>query len=158
LFEVSRFWLIFLNVSMILLIHMGISFLCNKIPLARFDPGSFLYRIRGFEDNPKFYVQKIKIKKWKKIIPDGAKLFKNAFRKQRLANCDNDYLHTFMLETCRAELTHWLQMTPFFVFFIWNPWWSALIMCLYLLLANIPCILLQRHNRYRLLKILGNKI
>ncbi len=154
MFEVSRFWLIVLNVLVILTIHLGISLALNRIPLKWFNPQHFLFRIRDFEKNPRFYTHKLKVKKWKTYIPDGARLFRSGFQKRALAGDSRQYLSTFMLETCRAELTHWLQMVPFFVFFLWNPWWSALAVCVYLFLANMPCILLQRHNRYRLLRVL----
>jgi hypothetical protein len=39
------------------------------------------------------------------------------------------------------------------VFFLWNPWWGDLIIVLYALVANLPCILVQRYNRFRLQKL-----
>jgi glycosyl-4,4'-diaponeurosporenoate acyltransferase len=40
------------------------------------------------------------------------------------------------------------------VFFLWNPWWSDLIIVAYALTANLPCILAQRYNRARFQRLL----
>jgi glycosyl-4,4'-diaponeurosporenoate acyltransferase len=40
------------------------------------------------------------------------------------------------------------------IFFLWNVWWGGVIMVVYLLFANIPCILLQRYNRARLMRVI----
>jgi glycosyl-4,4'-diaponeurosporenoate acyltransferase len=60
-----------------------------------------------------------------------------------------------VVETRRAELAHWpiLALGP--VFFAWNPWWLALAMVGYAVVANVPCILVQRYNRARLYRMLG---
>lgn len=40
------------------------------------------------------------------------------------------------------------------VFFLWNRWWADLIMASYAVLANLPCILVQRYNRLRFQRVL----
>ena len=52
-----------------------------------------------------------------------------------------------------AELAHVpiLLLGP--VFFAFNPWWLALVMVAYAIVANVPCILVQRYNRARLERI-----
>ena len=157
IFQLSHFWLIFLNIFTWIVIHLGMSYLCTKIPLKKFNPFNWLYRIKNIEYDGRIYIDIFKIKKWKEKIPDGAKLFKGSFTKKRLEKKDYIYLKTFMLETCRGELTHWLQIMPVWIFFLWNPWWAGLIMIVYGFAANIPCILLQRYNRARLLKILNKE-
>jgi glycosyl-4,4'-diaponeurosporenoate acyltransferase len=157
LFDPGHFWVIFLNIIVILLIHLGISFVCTKIPLKHFNPFNRFYRTKKFEMGGRIYTNIFKVKKWKKVIPDGARLFKGGFPKKNLENCSNDYLYIFTQETCRAELTHWLQIVPSGIFFLWNVWWGGVIMIAYFLLANIPCILLQRYNRARLLRVIEAK-
>ncbi|MDD3777382.1 MAG: glycosyl-4,4'-diaponeurosporenoate acyltransferase [Actinomycetota bacterium] len=107
----------------------------------------------SWEINKEVYHKIFKVKSWKKFIPDGGTLFKRGFAKKKLAQKSSPYLSQFLNETKRAELTHWLQILPVPVFFLWNQWWVGLIMIAYALLANIPCILLQRHNRLRLQRI-----
>ena len=153
-FQLGHFWVIFLNIAMILIIHLGISWACTKIPIERFNPYSRFFRIKKYERGGKIYTRIFKIKRWKNIIPDGAKMFRGGFPKKNLESCTQDYLYTFARETCRGELTHYLHMVPMPIFFLWNVWWGGVIMVIYLLIANIPCILLQRYNRARLLRVI----
>lgn len=140
-----------------MIIHLGISYACNLIPSGFFTNREGLFKIHQWEIRKKIYQNWFRVKKWKKLIPDGAKLFKGGFTKRKLAQKSETYLHHFMDETKRAELTHWLQILPTPVFFLWNQWWIGIIMIAYALAANIPCILLQRHNRLRLQRITGKK-
>ena len=36
------------------------------------------------------------------------------------------------------------------VFLLWNPWWLGLLMFAYAVIANLPCLIVQRYNRARL--------
>jgi glycosyl-4,4'-diaponeurosporenoate acyltransferase len=154
IFQLSHFWIIFLDISVWALVHLGLSYLCSIIPLNKFNPENRWYRIKNFEDKGNIYAGFCKIKKWKHFVPDGAKLFKNGFPKKKLQSSSPEYLKMFMLETCRGELTHWLQILPAGIFFLWNIWWAGIIMIVYALCVNIPCLLLQRYNRARIQKVL----
>jgi len=153
IFVLPHFWIIFLDIFLWLVIHLGISYACSKIPIGKFDPQNRFYRPKSFEKGGKLYTRIFKIKKWKNIVPDGAKLFRGGFPKKNLEQCSQEYLRTFALETCRGELTHWLQILPSGIFFLWNIWWAGIIMVIYALCVNIPCILLQRYNRARLMRV-----
>jgi glycosyl-4,4'-diaponeurosporenoate acyltransferase len=136
------------------MVHLGISYLCVKIPIAFFKKDRWLFRIRNWEYRGKAYNRFFKVKKWKSIIPDGGGLFKKGFAKKNLQNSDPRYLKTFLYETKRAELTHWLTIIPAPIFFLWNIWWAGIIMIVYALIVNVPCILLQRYNRARLTSLI----
>ncbi len=127
-FQLSHFWIIFLDISVWAVIHLGVSYLCSMIPLNKFNPDSWWYSIKNAENNGNIYAVFFKVKKWKQFVPDGAKLFKGGFPKKKLQSSGSKYLNTFMLETCRGELTHWLQILPAAVFFLWNIWWAGVIM------------------------------
>jgi len=131
------------------------SYVCTRIPLKNFNPANMFFRLKSWENNGRFYEKYFRIKSWKEKMPDGARLFKGGFPKKNLEQKDFKYLNIFMLETCRGELTHWLQILPVWVFFLWNVWWAGLIMVIYALIANIPCILLQRYNRARLQRVIS---
>jgi glycosyl-4,4'-diaponeurosporenoate acyltransferase len=64
-------------------------------------------------------------------------------------------LSRFAAETRRAELVHWcvLALTPFFV--LWNPVGLFLAMVAYGVIANVPCIAIQRYNRSRIVRALA---
>jgi glycosyl-4,4'-diaponeurosporenoate acyltransferase len=112
-------------------------------------------RIRRFERDGRVYERGLRIKSWKDALPEAGSLFGGGFSKRRLVRHDRAYLERFVVETRRAELTHWgiLALSP--VFFAWNPWWLALAMLGYGIGANVPCLLVQRYNRCRLTRILG---
>ena len=154
IFQFSPFWTLFLDISVWVVIHLGFSYACSMIPLNKLNPGNCWYRIKNFEDEGNIYTGFFKIKKWKHFVPDGAELFKNSFPKKKLQSYSPEYLRIFTLETCRGELTHCLQILPAGIFFLWNIWWVGIIMIVYALCVNIPCILLQRYNRIRLQKVL----
>jgi glycosyl-4,4'-diaponeurosporenoate acyltransferase len=154
LFNLSHFWIIFLNIFIWVVIHLGISYFCSLMPLSFFSGEIRFFKTKRWESGGKIYQKFFKIKRWKKIIPDGGSIFKGGFPKKHLEDKNIKYLKTFFYETKRAELTHWLTILPSPIFFLWNIWWAGIIMIFYALLANIPCILLQRYNRARLEKII----
>ncbi|MFW6361115.1 MAG: glycosyl-4,4'-diaponeurosporenoate acyltransferase [Spirochaetota bacterium] len=129
--------------------------LIQKLPLRRFREDSFLFRIRQWERNGRIY-QLLGIKRWKELLPDGAGLYQDGFRKKRLDlhAVDELYLKRFILETCRAELVHWVIIGLIPLFFIWNPLEVAAWMIPFGLAVNLPCLITQRFNRPRLKKIL----
>lgn len=90
------------------------------------------------------------------MLPDGAVIFPRGFSKKRMQfPMDRDYLNVFTRETCRAEFTHWLTIGCTFLFLLWNTWWVGLIMFFYSIPVNLPCIIAQRYNRPRLMRLLA---
>ncbi len=141
-----------------LLIHVSVSLAIDKIPPNSFNPASWLYRERKWENGGRIYQRLLGIKKWKGLLPDGAAILKNRFRKKRLGNPDAAYISRFIAETCRAELIHWGIFIFSPLFLIWNEWWIGLIMIAYGFVVNVPCIVTQRYNRIRLKRIYNNII
>lgn len=154
LFHLPTAITILIDIAAWFFIHMGVSYTISRIPLHSFNYNSWLYRQRGWERRGKIYDKFLRLKMWKRRLPDGAALFKNGFEKKRLKEKGDAYLNDFTRETCRAELTHWIVLLFGPVFFIWNHWWVGLIMILYALTANMPCIITQRYNRIKLQRIL----
>ncbi|MFC2009799.1 glycosyl-4,4'-diaponeurosporenoate acyltransferase [Chloroflexota bacterium] len=132
---------------------MGISYLMSRCQLTSFNPEGWLYQQRNWERNGRIYEGFFRLKSWKQKLPDGAAIFKGGFTKKHLKENSREYLREFIMETCRAELTHWIVFLFGFVFFIWNIWWVGIVMIIYAAIVNIPCIITQRYNRIRLRKI-----
>jgi glycosyl-4,4'-diaponeurosporenoate acyltransferase len=151
--QVPGTWAIAVNIAAWLVIHVVVSVSIARVALKSFNPRSWLYRQRTWEKGGRPYKSLLKVKRWKRLLPDGAAVFKAGFRKKRLAGRDAAYVQTFILEACRAELTHWIILAFSAVFFIWNEWWIGLIMIAYGLVANMPCIVAQRYNRIKLTRI-----
>lgn len=129
-------------------------YIAFKIPDRFFKPNFFLYRTRKWEKEGRIYETVFKIKTWKKLLPDGGNFFKGGFAKKKLASNKQEYIEKFIIETCRAELTHWLAIAPFWMFGFWSDGSVIKYMFIYAVAANMPCIIAQRYNRPRLKKLL----
>lgn len=103
----------------------------------------------------RFYRNVLQITRWKPHLPEAGALFRGGFRKAELRSADTAYLHRFAAETRRAEFSHWLTILLTGHFFLWLDPSIALVMPPLALLGNLPCILVQRYNRLRLMTIMG---
>ncbi len=148
-------WTVALNVLVWPLWQMTVSYLSFRLPVAWFKPESGFFAPFFFERGVFFYDKLLRIRSWKSLLPDGAAFFAGAFRKQRVAGRDRAYLARFRIETCRGEAAHWVSFAFFPVFALWNPPWAVVVMFVYATLANLPCILAQRYNRFKLTEILS---
>jgi len=133
-------------------IQLMMTLICNNLSDRWFDENSFILKTRKWEDGGTFYKRVFKIHKWKYLLPDGAKLYKAGFQKRYVKKFESKYFSEFIAETGRAEITHWLQIVPFWVFALWSPKFVIFPMFVYAMLVNFPCIIAQRYNRPRLIK------
>jgi glycosyl-4,4'-diaponeurosporenoate acyltransferase len=146
LIELPMAWIVTLNVGGWILIQLGLAWLFTRLPVEWFNPGP----ARDWEQQGRFYERVLAIKAWKDHLPDAARWFTGGFAKGALGSRDPAYWQRFIRETWRGELCHWAAMAWVPLFFLWNPWWGDLVIVLYALVANLPCILVQRYNRARL--------
>ena len=151
LIELPVFWVIVLNVAGWPVIQIGLAWIFTRLPAAWFHPGP----VQAWEQGGRFYERDLAIKRWKDHLPDAARWFTGGFAKGRLAGTTNDYLRRFVQETWRGELCHWIALGCTPLFFLWNPWWADLVMTIYALAANLPCILVQRYNRGRMQRLIA---
>jgi glycosyl-4,4'-diaponeurosporenoate acyltransferase len=128
------------------IIQLSLAWICTYLPLSWFTPPSSC----TWEKQGRVYEKIFAIKRWKDRLPDGASWFKGGFAKASLGRRDPQHLRDFRRETWRGELCHWTVLALIPLFFLWNPWWGDLVIALYALAANLPCILVQRYNRHRL--------
>lgn len=142
-----------LNVGGWLAIQLGLAWAFTKMPVGWFKPG----RVWRWEGEGRFYEVAFRIKAWKDRLPDAARWFGSGFAKGSLAGTQRAYLERFARETWRGELCHWAALGCAPVFFLWNPWWGDLIIVAYALAANLPCILVQRYNRARFVRLLARE-
>lgn len=108
------------------------------------------FQSQSWEQDGRFWQDFLHIRQWKSYLPDGSMFLKESYNQTNLQGIEVEDLKKFIIETKRAELTHWLMILPAFFFFIWNPPWAGIIMVLYALLFNLPLIVTQRYNRPRL--------
>ena len=126
----------------------------HRRPAEAFARDSWLYRLRRFERGGAAY-ERVGIRRWKDRLPEAGALFTGGFSKRSVRTRDRAQLERFVVETRRAEWTHWTIMLATPVFLLWNWWWIELLMVAYALAANLPCLVVQRYNRGRLLRLLG---
>jgi glycosyl-4,4'-diaponeurosporenoate acyltransferase len=129
-------------------------YVAHRVSPSRLAHDNWRFRLRRFERDGRFYERWLRVKRWKDRVPDAGDLFRGGVSKRRLTAHDRDHLERFAAETRRAELTHWLILAAAPWFFLWNPWWLGLAMVGYGVVANIPCVAIQRYNRARLLRMI----
>jgi glycosyl-4,4'-diaponeurosporenoate acyltransferase len=135
-------------------IHLALARLFLSIPDAYFAHDSWLTRERSLEHGGETYRRLFAVQRWKELLPDGAPWL-GGRAKKRVASRDPEQLNLFMIETRRGEAAHWSMLLCTPVFFIWNPAWACVVMTVYGLAANFPCILVQRANRIKAAHILS---
>lgn len=150
LIELPFYWIILLDFAAWFFFHMSISLLLMRVPDSWYDQTDFGFRSKAWEQNGEVWHKLFRIRDWKRFLPDGTMIVKTAYNKTNLHGIDAVNLQKFIIETKRAELTHWALIPPALLFFLWNPPWAGWCMVLYALLANVPFIIAQRYNRPRL--------
>jgi glycosyl-4,4'-diaponeurosporenoate acyltransferase len=132
------------------LIQTLVSYICLKVPNRYFSPAKFPFTSFGFEQDGAFYRKWFLVHKWKKYLPDGGALMGVEFRKKNLEHVTHANLQRFLIESCRAEMTHVFAILPFWVFGFIAPPEVIWIMLIYAVAINLPCIIAQRYNRPRI--------
>lgn len=126
----------------------------HRISVARLCHDTWVTRPRRWEGGGSFYSDRLRIRRWKRLLPEAGALFAGGFDKGRLGPRSAERLRRHAAETRRAETGHWLALLPTPLFWRWNPRWLAIVMSLYALVVNGPCIAAQRYNRLRLQRVM----
>lgn len=123
--------------------------LCISFKPSFFSEKKSLYLPREWEKNGKWYAKHLKINEWKDRLPQHNG--KKGFSKEHLGNTITvEYIDQFILETCRGEWDHWMCGMYFFVSLLINPFGVGFLIGLLILVGNLPFIIIQRYNRFRL--------
>lgn len=139
------------------LLGVATGYYTHHRPISAFDHDTFLTRLRPFEADGRIYERWFAIRRWKRWLPEGGDIFKDGFNKKHLGGRSSENLSRFVIETRRAEVTHWMAMSFGPVFWVWSAWWLGWVMVVFGVLANLPCIIAQRYNRARLLRVLARR-
>lgn len=155
IFHLSEAWMVVLFFILWPVFQVSAALLCLKIPDRYFSPKGFIFKERKWEKGGAFYEKVFKVRKWKRFLPDGGAVIKSGYRKRHLTDYSKENLERFLIESCRAELTHLLAILPFWIFGLFAPPIFILYMFIYALAVNLPCMIAQRYNRPRFLKMLN---
>jgi glycosyl-4,4'-diaponeurosporenoate acyltransferase len=127
----------------------------HRLPRASLADDNVLTRLHPWERDGRVY-ERLRIRRWKRVLPDAGAVFRGGVAKRDLVARDPASLRTLVEETRRAELVHWAVAGLAPVFALWNPAPLAVAMVAYAVAANAPCIVVQRYNRSRLLRVLAH--
>lgn len=107
---------------------------------------------KKFLEKEKIYEVVFKIKLWKDKIPQYVS--KNGFSKKKLQSLNVNYLKDFISETYRAEANHILCCLIVPLLFLFSTIGIALMISFLVFIGNVPCIMIQRYNRFRIRRII----
>lgn len=146
----STFWqTTFWNAIVVTAYHMVIFVIAVKRPQSAFREDQPRYRMKKFERGGRFYKKTLKIHLWKEFVPQF--IGRDGFSKEHLEReVSAEYLDAFIAETCRGEWTHRIQGWSAVFVCIWNPPLLGLLFAGVILLISLPCVAIQRYNRFRL--------
>jgi glycosyl-4,4'-diaponeurosporenoate acyltransferase len=153
LIELPIGWTVVVDVVAWAILSTATGYLTHRAPVSWFAGDGALTRLRPFERDGRWYERHVAIKRWKGHLPEAGGLFPEGFSKRNLRSESIDQLERFIVETRRAEVTHWILLAAGPVFVLWNPWGLALVMVVYAVVANLPCLVVQRYNRARLQRV-----
>jgi glycosyl-4,4'-diaponeurosporenoate acyltransferase len=125
-----------------------VGLIASRQPVERFSRDGWLTRPRQIEQDGRVYAA-LGIRAWKDRVPEAGALFGGRSKRRLGATAAKD-LEAFAIETRRAELVHWGILIALPVFALWNPAPLMLAMTAYAVVANVPCIAIQRYNRFRI--------
>ena len=147
----SGFWrcVLYLGILALLAHPLG-----QALPRRWFDGGRFPYRGLKWEKQGRVYTR-IGVDRWKMLVPDMSRLLPDMVKKQvDPAAVDAAQALLLVQETCVAEAVHTASaLLGLACLALWPGWGGILVWLVWLLLGNLPFILIQRYNRPRLMRL-----
>jgi glycosyl-4,4'-diaponeurosporenoate acyltransferase len=147
-------WTIALDVVAWAIVHATAGYIAHRLPLRWLGRDVGPLRLTAAERRIGVY-RRLRIARWKDRLPEAGALFAGGMSKRHLPARDAVGLARFVAETRRAEWAHWPALAAVPVFALFNPPVAAAAMVAYGVAANVPCILVQRYNRARLVRALA---
>ncbi|MFO0103967.1 MAG: hypothetical protein ACK516_01650 [Cyanobium sp.] len=139
-------WLVLSSVAFWLLASLLVGSLANRLPQRWLQGAPVQLRCSG---------PGLGIRRWKRWIPDAGGALPGGVAKASLVRRDPQALERLLIETRRAELVHVLLWPAGLLTALWLPAVAVLVNLGFATLFNLPCVLLQRHNRRRLQRCLA---
>ncbi len=124
----------------------------EAIPRKWFAPNNSSLGCYKWEKNGSIY-EKLHIRKWKDKLPDMSKICKSMFPKKINNSSKADDLLRLYQETCVAELVHNVLSALSLACIYIYPGKGGFLICLFwIVVGNLPFIIIQRYNRPKILK------
>ncbi|MBQ7337098.1 MAG: hypothetical protein IJW40_01455 [Clostridia bacterium] len=124
----------------------------EALPRRWFDEDKIPWRSAAWEKNGAIY-QKLHIRAWQGKLPDKSRFVPGMLPKRLPADCDATGVEKLIKETCVAEAVHEaLIVSGMLCVAIWQGA-GGVTMALLFGVGNIPYVMIQRHNRPRLVRL-----
>ena len=130
-------------------IQMIIAQLGTYISRKCLENGHIYFKSWPIEQEGQLWQKVVKVQYWK----NSTIISKSNFDKSSHA----DEVRQFILETRRAEFVHLLSIAPVIVF-AKSSSSVKMINLVYVVIANVPCIIVQRYNRPKLERVYLRKL
>jgi hypothetical protein len=140
------------NIILFVIFSIAITLLSNILPSSIYSSKNWLLRERKWERNGEFYQRTLKVKYWKKFLPELSDFVKSVFPKKELKEFSKDYLQKYLLENCKSEITHWCIIFSSLLFFLWAEFGQSSLILILAVVLNLPYIVIQRYNRPRIIE------
>lgn len=146
-----------INLILIAIWHIASFIACITIKGDIFNNRKKQYQPYKWERNGRWYKEKLKINRWKDILPQY--IGKDGFSKQKFnaENANVEYVNSFIYETCRGEWNHSINLIyapiALIINFILESPGFGVLFSLCTIIANLPFLIIQRYNRFRLLTV-----
>lgn len=142
-----------LNVGAAVGASFAAGYWAHRLPPARLVRDGPVLRLRRLEAGGTVY-RRLGVHRWKRYLPEAGDYFRGGQSKRRLPGFGAGALRRFAAETRRAERAHWAALALVIgVPALWNRPPGVVLMALYGVAANAPCIVVQRYNRARIRSI-----
>jgi glycosyl-4,4'-diaponeurosporenoate acyltransferase len=103
-----------------------------------------------------WYRRALKIERWKDRLPDAGTWF-GGLSKRHLPSVADGGWPRFAVECLRAERTHLAMFAVLPLFALWNPPAIFVGNAIFAIAANLPCLIVARFNRARVMNLLARK-
>ena len=125
----------------------------ESLPRKRFHYDAWPYKPYAWEEDGMFYNRVLRIRKWRKYLPDKSKAVKSMYRKSLGTRFSESHVERLIQESCVAEFVHLMLIlsSPFIAAFMDGR--AALFCGIAFAVGNVPFVLIQRYNRPKLIKL-----
>lgn len=143
----------FLHCALYLAATGAAAFLLGRLlPKRWFRGDAFPYRCSPREQK---LFRAFRVKEWQSRVPDMSRILPGLMPAKKLTAETFGDLPRMIQETCVAEFIHTLlSVTGFACLAIWPGAGGIAVTVIYILLGNLPFIIIQRYNRPRLQRLL----
>lgn len=142
---------------LVYIIALGVvSFVTGRLlPKRWFKSDCFPFRCN--EKEKKLY-KALRVKDWQNKVPDMSRVFTKLMPAKKLNADTLADIPRMLEETCVAEFIHVvLSVLGLACLWLWPGSGGAVVTLVYILLGNVPFIIIQRYNRPRLQRLLARR-